>query len=159
MNFQSKKILIIGIITICFCAFLFLPQLAIAQEDNAMDILHKAKTEGVKSDSTSGGTLTEVKTGLDKTAGKAGISTAQTGADLPAMAGRFINYFFGILGVIFLTVILIGGYQWITAGGNEEKLGKAKGWIINGINGMIVVFLAYVLVFTILAALKAAVGE
>ncbi len=114
---------------ICFWIFLILPQLILAQSP--------------------------VKVGLDITAKKAGVSTE---TDLPAMLGRAINYFFGILGVVFLTVVLIGGYMWMTAGGNEEKVGKAKAWVINGINGMIVVFLAYVLVFTILSALKAAVG-
>lgn len=118
---------------ICCCAFLLLFQTVLAQDS-------------------------KIKEGLSVTAGQAGISTDKTGSDLPAVMGRAINNLFGILGVVFLTVVLIGGFQWMTAGGNEEKVGKAKAWVINGINGMIVVFLAYVLVFTILAALNSAVG-
>ena len=57
---------------------------------------------------------------------------------------------------VFLTVILIGGYMWLTAGGNEEKVKKAKEFIINGINGMIVIFLAYALAYIMIAALKLA---
>ncbi|OGY44695.1 MAG: hypothetical protein A3J62_01150 [Candidatus Buchananbacteria bacterium RIFCSPHIGHO2_02_FULL_38_8] len=92
--------------------------------------------------------------GLEKTATIAGLSTART--DLGGMLGDVVNYLFGIVGVIFLTVILIGGYMWLTAGGNEEKVKKAKEFIINGINGMIVIFLAYALAYIMIAALKLA---
>lgn len=100
--------------------------------------------------------LGAVWAGLSQSAGKAGISTTQT--DLPTIIGRFVNYMFSIVGIIFMTVTLVGGYLWMTAGGNEEKIGKAKGFIVNGINGMIVIFLSYALVYTMLAALKAAAG-
>jgi len=131
MKFSSTKICF-SLLTISAIIVLFLPAAALAA--------------GVSS----------VTGGLDKTAGQAGLQTAQT--DLPTMIGTAINYLFGIIGVIFLTIALIGGYLWMTAGGNEEKIGKAKGFIINGINGMIVIFLAYALVYTILFALKSATG-
>jgi len=94
--------------------------------------------------------------------GAAGNLTAETGAaaeatDLPTLLGRTVNVLFGVLGAIFLTVVLIGGYMWMTAGGSEEKVMKAKGFIINGINGMIVIFLAYALTYVILYALGYAI--
>lgn len=95
--------------------------------------------------------------GLDTTAGVASLSEGST--DLPTMIGIVINYLFSILGVIFLTTTLIGGYFWMTAGGNEEKVEKGKKFIINGINGMIVVFLAYALTFVILSALGKAIAD
>ncbi|MFA6322210.1 MAG: hypothetical protein WCX71_01885 [Candidatus Buchananbacteria bacterium] len=98
-----------------------------------------------------------VQTGIKQSANKAGLSTSET--DLATMLGRAINYLFSALGMVFMTIILVGGYLWMTAGGNEEKIGKAKGFIINGINGMIVIFLSYALVYTMLAALKASVGQ
>jgi len=97
-----------------------------------------------------------VKTGLEQSAKAGELDTEQT--DLPTIAGSAINYLFGILGVIFLTIVLVGGYLWMTAGGNEEKVGKAKGFIINGINGMIVIFLAYALVYVIMASLGGAIS-
>lgn len=97
--------------------------------------------------------------GLRVTANQADIETTEgTTEVIAARIGTIINYAFGIIGVIFLTIILIGGFEWMTAGGNEEKVGKAKKWVINGINGMIVVFLAYALVYVILAALGQAIG-
>ena len=101
------------------------------------------------------GGIEDVKGGLDLTASTAGISTEET--DLPKILGKFINYLFGIVAVIFLTITLAGGYIWMTAGGNEENVKKAKSFIINGINGMIVIFLAYALVYVILFALNAAI--
>ncbi|MCL5795057.1 MAG: pilin, partial [Patescibacteria group bacterium] len=78
------------------------------------------------------GQSTNIIAGLDQTATKAEIDTGNT--DLSTRLGSIINYFFGIMGVIFLVVVLVGGYSWMTAGGNEEKVGKAKKWIFNGIN-------------------------
>lgn len=132
--FKHNKILTTLSVLICFLAFLFLSQSVLAE------------VTGVAS----------VKEGLSKTADTAGVSK---NTDLPGSLGKTINYFFGILGVVFLIIILVGGYLWLTAGGNEEKVGKAKAFIINGINGMIVIFLAYALVYTMLAALGGAVGE
>jgi len=101
-----------------------------------------------------------ILTGLNVTAESADIATTKNPADANAIAnsvGVIINYLFGLLGLVFLTVVLVGGYVWLTAGGNEENIGKAKKWIVNGINGMIVIFLAYALVYVILFALDKAV--
>lgn len=100
--------------------------------------------------------LSQVQGGLNQTAGDTGLKTSN---DLPTIIGRFVNYMFAVVGVVFMTITLVGGYLWMTAGGNEEKIGKAKGFIVNGINGMIVIFLSYALVYTMLAALKAATGN
>lgn len=97
--------------------------------------------------------------GLDETANHAGLTeSGATQRDLPTIIGQAVNYLFGIIGVVFLTYTLVGGYLWMTAGGNEEKVGKAKSFIINGINGMLVIFLSYALVYLILFALRNATG-
>lgn len=102
-----------------------------------------------------GSSLDIVQQGIKTTADQAKLDTSEQN-DLPTLIGRAINYLLGIVGVIFLTVTLIGGYMWMTAGGSEEKVGKAKKMIENGINGMIVIFLAYALVYVILVALGGA---
>lgn len=75
--------------------------------------------------------------------------------DLSTIAGEIINYLFGILGTIFLIIILIGGYRWMTAGGNEEKVEAAKKIISAGIWGMIIIFLAYAITYAVLEGLGA----
>ena len=95
--------------------------------------------------------------GLNTTAVNAGLD-ADPNRDLPTIIGQAVNYLFGALGVVFLTVSLVSGYIWMTAGGNEEKVKQAKGFIINGINGMILIFISYALVYLIIAALRGTNG-
>ena len=53
-------------------------------------------------------------------------------------------------GMIAVVFVIIGGYQYITSGGNEEQAEKGKKAIINAIIGLVVVMLAYAIV-TIIA--------
>ena len=43
-------------------------------------------------------------------------------------------------------MILIGGFQWMTAAGNEEKVEKAKKIISAAIVGLIIILLAWAIV-------------
>lgn len=53
--------------------------------------------------------------------------------------GTIITAFLSLLGIIFLILILYGGYTWMTAAGDEQKLGKAKDTITRAIIGLILV--------------------
>ena len=46
--------------------------------------------------------------------------------DLVGIIFRAIQYILAFLGVVAVVVILIGGFMWMTAGGNDEKVSKAK---------------------------------
>ena len=101
-----------------------------------------------------------VKDGLSKAAGAADISKigddSSATAGLTNFLGIVINYLFGAVAVVFLAVIMIGGYFWMAAQGNDEQVAKAKKFILNGIFGLTVIFLSYALVYTILFSLNAA---
>jgi len=60
-------------------------------------------------------------------------------------SGNFpiIGIIMPFLGVIFLMLMMYGGYRWMIAQGNEEEVEKAKKIIIRGIIGLIVVLSAY----------------
>lgn len=49
----------------------------------------------------------------------------------------------GFLAIIFIVLIIISGYQWMTAGGNEEAVSKSQKRIKNAIIGLLIVILAY----------------
>ena len=51
----------------------------------------------------------------------------------------------GLLGIVAVVIILIGGFTWMTAGGNDEKVGEAKKWIFAGIIGLAIILSAYAL--------------
>lgn len=56
---------------------------------------------------------------------------------------RVINPFFGVLGVIFLVLMIYGGIRWMTAGGEAGSVEKAKGIITRAVLGLLVILLAY----------------
>lgn len=75
---------------------------------------------------------------------------SQTG--LATFAGYIVQVFLSLTGIIFVIYIIYGGFMWLTSGGNEEKITKAKSILRNGIIGLIVIFSAaaiYLLVATV----------
>lgn len=48
-----------------------------------------------------------------------------------------------LLAIIFVVLMIFSGYQWMTAGGNEEQVKKAQSRIKNAVIGLIIVVLAY----------------
>jgi biofilm PGA synthesis N-glycosyltransferase PgaC len=58
-------------------------------------------------------------------------------SQIASTIGTVINAFLSLLGIIFIILILVSGYQYMTAGGNEEKTTKALGAIKRAIIGLI----------------------
>ena len=67
---------------------------------------------------------------------------------------RIINYILSFLAIIGVIMIIIGGLTWATAGGNEEKVGKAKKTILSAVIGLAVVLLAWVIVNYIITIIQ-----
>lgn len=57
--------------------------------------------------------------------------------------GDMIGLVLSFIGVLFLILTIYGGISWMTAGGNEQKVEKAKTIIINAIIGLLIVIFAY----------------
>lgn len=81
-------------------------------------------------------------TGLNTAAGEAGFDTGEQ--SIGAFVGeRIIAPLFGLVGVIFLLLIIYGGILWMTGGGNPDTVKKAKSILVNSILGLLVILLAY----------------
>lgn len=79
---------------------------------------------------------------------KVGYRTASTSDTfLETEIGSIISYILGFIGLIFFTLVLYSGFQWMTAGGNEEKAGKAKERIIHAAMGLALIIIAFLIVF------------
>jgi hypothetical protein len=52
-------------------------------------------------------------------------------------------YFAGVIAVIF---VIIGGYRYMAAGGNEETAGKGRKTMVNAIIGLVIVILSYAII-------------
>lgn len=63
--------------------------------------------------------------------------------ELRTTIGKIINVALSFIGVIVLVIILYGGFLWMTAGGNEEKVGEAKKWIYGGVIGLVIILCSY----------------
>ncbi len=69
-----------------------------------------------------------------------------------------INGLLGFLGIIFTALIIYAGWQWMTAGGNEERVSKAKKTITNSTIGLILVIVAYAISVWIFKVIEKSVG-
>ncbi|OGG90695.1 hypothetical protein A3H03_00435 [Candidatus Kuenenbacteria bacterium RIFCSPLOWO2_12_FULL_42_13] len=67
-------------------------------------------------------------------------------AEIRNVAASVIQTLLGVLGILALIIVLIGGFKWMTAGGNEEGVESAKKTIAAGIIGLVIIFFAYAIV-------------
>lgn len=67
-------------------------------------------------------------------------------ADLKETVINILNLALGLLALVAVVMIIIGGFTWLTAGGNEEKVDKAKKIISAAVIGLIIVLLAWAVV-------------
>lgn len=80
------------------------------------------------------------------------ISFLPTGIEAPEGIGTndpatitisIIEWALGILGLIAVTLILYGGFTWMTAGGEEKRIETAKGILKAAIIGLVIIMTAY----------------
>jgi uncharacterized membrane protein len=65
--------------------------------------------------------------------------------ELTTVIGNVIKWVLGFLGLIATIIIIVGGFMWMTSGGDEEKINKAKKLMINGLIGLAIVLVAYII--------------
>lgn len=63
--------------------------------------------------------------------------------DIKSTIGLIINVVLSILGIVAVVIIVAGGFTWMTAAGNEDKVGTAKKMITQGVIGLVIVFAAW----------------
>jgi len=59
------------------------------------------------------------------------------------MAANVVNIMLGFLGIIAVVIILLGGFKWMTAAGNEDKVAEAKKMIAAGVIGLLIILMAF----------------
>ena len=65
--------------------------------------------------------------------------------DIRETVASIIKVALGLLGIVAVVIVLIGGFTWMTAGGNDDRVGQAKKWIFSGVIGLIIILSAYAL--------------
>ena len=91
---------------------------------------------------------------VDKAADKGGFDTTVVGDGIGVIAANLIKAFLSILGIIFLILIVYGGYIWMMSRGNEQEVEKAKQIIQRAIIGLIIIVAAYVITVFVFSGLE-----
>src|SRR3989338_6316325 len=92
--------------------------------------------------------LTASDTGLDY-----GTYTGLGDKDLRQGVMTIVNVLLGFLGIIAILIILYGGFVWMTAAGNEEKVDQAKKIISAGIIGLVIIFTSFAIATFVIESL------
>ena len=83
-------------------------------------------------------------TSLEQAAqGTGHISDNTTNLEISVMIGLTIKILLGLVGIIFMVLIIYAGYTWMLARGNETESQKAKDTITRAIIGLFIVLAAY----------------
>ncbi len=91
-----------------------------------------------------GNTATQLTNNMTVVQEKAGYDPNVT---VGLVVAGVIKTFLALLGVIFVVLIVVAGYNWMTAAGEEEKINKAKDTIKSAIIGLIIIVAAYAITY------------
>ena len=91
----------------------------------------------------------QINAGIEPIAAATGLGTA----DIRVVVGRIIYVALGILGTILLVLIVYAGFLWMTAGGNEDQVDKAKTYIKNAVIGLVIVLSSYAITYFVITRL------
>lgn len=94
--------------------------------------------------------------GLGQTAETAGLSTQER--TLPEILGILLNAALSLTGVIFVILMVYGGFLWMQARGNQDDVAKAKKIIEHAIIGIILIALAFAITNFVISRIGRATG-
>jgi len=98
--------------------------------------------------------LGEAETALDKFLGSSQLGGELITDSVPTVIGNIIRVFLGVVGSIALALLIYGGVIWMTAGGNPDRMKKAKGTIVWSILGLAIILGSYTIISTIISGLE-----
>ena len=92
--------------------------------------------------------------GLQPVGNSLGLPTT----DLRLVIARIIRTALGLLGIVALVLVLYGGFVWMTAGGDDEKVSQAKKILLNAIIGLVIILSSYAIASFVINKLSEATG-
>ena len=79
-------------------------------------------------------------------------------ADFFETLGLILNIVLSVLGVALLVLFIYAGFLWMTAAGNDQRVAKAKGILLNAIIGMLILVSSYAISAFVVSQLSAVGG-
>jgi hypothetical protein len=65
--------------------------------------------------------------------------------DLEGVFGNVVSVVLGLAGIVLFIMLILGGFSYITSGGDPKKVESARNTLTYAIGGMIFIALAYLL--------------
>lgn len=88
-----------------------------------------------------------------------GDSSGLGQASLDQSIGRLIRACLGLLGIVAVVIILLAGFKWMTASGNEDTIGESKKMLISAVIGLAIITSAWAITeFAVSAIIQATSG-
>lgn len=84
--------------------------------------------------------------------------TGLTDQDVRTTAGKVIKVALTLLGTIMLVLVIYAGFLWMTAGGNEDQIGKAKSILSAAVVGIVIILSAYAITDFVISQLAFSTG-
>ena len=150
MMLYKKKDEIIFFTRIAIVAFLFIISnflytfinITLAQDGGIYEDINSCSSEPLNLKSSTGQ--------LKLTGEGAGYQAYEDPAKgFEVIVANVIRTFLSFLGIVFLILIIYGGYTWMTAHGNEEKVTTARKTIIEATIGLAIVLASYAITYYI----------
>ena len=88
-----------------------------------------------------------------------GDNTILPNAELTTVVSRLINAALTLAGLILTCIFLYGGLIWMLALGDETKVEKAKGAMMQGVIGLVIIVMSYSIATWVLDVLNRATGS
>lgn len=65
--------------------------------------------------------------------------------DVNIVIAGLVNILIGVAGVIFFAILLIGGFRYLTAGGDEKAAAEARKTLTNAFIGLIIIVASFLI--------------
>lgn len=78
---------------------------------------------------------------------------------LPTLIGNLINVVLGVMGIVFVILIVYAGILYMQAGTDPDKAKTAKKIIVNAVIGLIIVVAAYAISSFVIGQIITATGS
>lgn len=91
----------------------------------------------------------------DTVAGQAGMGSVSIGY----IVATVIQIALSLLAIIFLILMVVAGFTWMTAAGNDEKVKKSTATIKTSIIGLVIILAAYAITYFVFKYLPFAGGS
>jgi len=99
--------------------------------------------------------LNGAATDVGSIATSAGLNQSQ---GLPQIVGSTISILLGLLGIVFVVLVVYAGFLYLTSNGEETNVKKAKKLLTQAVIGLIIIVSAYAISSYVIDALVSVSG-